>query len=95
MGKRDMKFYIKRNKYRDILTLIVSMAIIPPLITLPLGIRLRAQGDPAEDLSEAYKAVYGIDESDDSYMEDAVAEDWALQLSDVVVPATDDPLAFI
>lgn len=90
-GERDMKLYIRRNKYRDILTLIVSMAIIPPLITLPLGIRLRAQGDPAEDLSEAYKAVYGIDESDDSYMEDAVAEDWALQLSDVVVPATDDP----
>ena len=49
-GERDMKFKIRSNKYRDILTLIVSMAIIPPLITLPLGIRLRAQGDPAEDL---------------------------------------------
>ena len=85
-GERDMKFKIRSNNYRDILTLIVSMAIIPPLITLPLGIRLRAQGDPAEDLSEAYKTVYGIDESDDSFMEDAVAEDWAIQLSDVEVP---------
>ena len=83
-----MKFKFKRNKYRDILTLIVSITIIPSVITLPLGIRLRAQGDPAKDLSEAYRNVYGIDESDDSYMEDAVAEDWAITLSDVEVPDT-------